>query len=348
MKNKQRKSLTVGIFVTLGLVILIGTIYLIGKKENMFGSTVTVSAIFKDVKGLREGDKILLSGINIGTVNSIWFINDNRVIVELHLQEEAVKYVRNDSRATIASQGLMGSKVVMILPGSIKNDPVIESDTLETIEAIDIDEIMREVKKSSENISVVSDELVSITQKINRGDGIFGKIFTDTTFTRNLDASSKNISEITHNLIGISEKVNRGQGIVGKLFADTILTNEIDSAGQNLNQIAQNLMEITDKINKGEGVFGRLFTDTSLTRNLYLSSENMEVTTKNLLDLTAKLNNDSNALNLLINDESFADSLQILLYKLDEGVEEATKAAEAVQKSGFIRAFSKDKKEKEK
>ena len=86
--------------------------------------------------------------------------------------------------------------------------------------------------------TVVSGELISITKKINRGDGIFGKIFTDTTFTRNLDATSRNIAEITHNLIGISEKVNRGQGIVGKLFADTILTREIDSAGQNLNQIA--------------------------------------------------------------------------------------------------------------
>jgi len=153
---------------------------------------------------------------------------------------------------------------------------------------------------------------------------------------------------ITQNLIGISDKVNRGQGIVGKLFADTILTSEIDSAGQNIDQIAQNLMEITDKINKGEGVFGRLFTDTALTNNLYLTSKNLEYTTDNLLGLTAKLNNDSSALNLFINDPAFADSLQILLYRLDAGIEEATKAAEAVQKSGFIRMFSKDKDRKKK
>ena len=74
---------------------------------------------------------------------------------------------------------------------------MVDSDTLATIEQIDIDEIMQEVKKSSENITVVSSELISITQKINRGDGIFGKIFTDTTFTRNLDATSRNITEIT-------------------------------------------------------------------------------------------------------------------------------------------------------
>ena len=346
MKNRHRRSLIVGLFVILALTIFVTGIYLVGKKENIFGSTITVSAIFKDVKGLSEGDKVRLSGIDIGTVNSIWFLGDNRVIIQMNLEEEAVKFVRNDARATIANEGLMGGKVVMILPGSLVSDPVTESDTLETIEQIDVDEIMREVKKSSENITVVSRELISITQKINRGDGIFGKIFTDTTFTRNLDATSKNITEITQNLNDISDKVYDGQGIIGKLFADTILTGQIDSAGQNINQIAMNLMEITEKINQGQGVFGRLFTDTALTNNLYLSSKNMEATTKNLMELTARLNNDSSALHLFIDDNDFSDSLQLLLFRLDEGIEEATKAAESIQKSGLIRMFSKDKEEK--
>jgi len=346
MKNKHRRSLTVGLFVTLALIIFIGTIYLVGKKENIFGSTITVSAVFKDVKGLREGDKVRLSGIDIGTVNSVWFLNDNRVIIDMNLEEEAVGFVRKDARVTIANEGLMGSKVVLILPGSLVSKPITESDTLETIEQIDIDEIMREVKTSSENITVISSELISITQKINRGDGIFGKIFTDTTFTQNLDATSKNITEITQNLIGISHKVNRGQGIVGKLFADTIIAEKIDTAGQNLNQIVVNLMEITEQINNGQGVFGRLFTDTALTSNLYLSSKNMEATTKNLMELTANLNNESSALHLFINDEDFADSLQHLLFQLNEGIEEVTKAAESIQKSGLIRMFSKDKEKK--
>ena len=83
-----------------------------------------------------------------------------------------------------------------------------DDEMLETIEQIDIDEIMQEVKRSSENITVVSSELISITQKINRGDGIFGKIFTDTTFTRNLDATTKNIAEITHTVVGDTKGTN--------------------------------------------------------------------------------------------------------------------------------------------
>lgn len=344
MKSKQRRNLIVGMFSILAIFLFIMTIYLIGKKEYIFGSPVKISAIFSDVKGLREGDKVRLSGIDIGTVASTAFMEDNRVMIQMNIDQEHVKFMKEDSRVTIASEGLMGSKVVLILPGSLEAEPVAEFDTLVTIEQVDIDDILREVNKSSENISVVSEELVSITQKINRGDGIFGKIFTDTTLTENLDDAARNINYITENLSDLSQKVNQGQGIVGKLFADTTLTQELGAAGSNIDQIAINIREITEKINQGEGVFGRMFTDTSMTSNLFLTSRNLEETTGQLLILTERLNNDSSALNLFIDDPTFADSLELLINRLNIGVEEATDAADAIQRSGLIRLFSKKKK----
>jgi len=285
MKSRHRKNLIVGIFVTIGLTIFIVTIYLVGKKENIFGSPVKVSAIFEDVQGLREGDKVRLSGIDIGNVSSLSFMQDNHVFVQMNLDAELVKFVMKDSRVTIGSEGLMGSKVVMIIPGSMTSQPVNEFDTLVTVEQVSIDDILIEVNKSSENIAIVSSELISITQKINRGDGVFGKIFTDTTFTANMDDASDNIARITTNL------------------------NELGSAGQNMDEIANNIREITEKINQGEGIFGRMFTDTALTNNLFLTSKNLQETSNSLSTLAAKLSNDSSALNMFINDPSFADSL---------------------------------------
>ncbi len=343
MNNKQRKNLVVGVFTITGIFLFILAIYLIGKKEYLFGSPVKISAIFSDVKGLREGDKVRLSGIDIGTVNSLAFMKDNRVFVQLNIDQHHVTFLKKDSHVTIGSEGLMGSKVVMIIPGSTEADPVSEYDTLETIEQVDIDDILREVNKSSENIAIVSNELISISQKINRGDGIFGKIFTDTTLTTNLDDATRNISFITENLYELSQKVNQGKGIVGKLFADTLLTRELGNAGKDVDEIAKNLKEITDKINKGEGIFGRMFTDTSLTNNLFITSQNLQSTSKSLSSLADKLNNDSSALNMLIDDPSFADSLGILLERLNTGIIEVTEAADAVQRSGLIRLFSKKK-----
>jgi len=348
MKSAHKKNLIVGVFVIIAIFLFVLTVYLIGKKEYIFGSPVKISAIFEDVKGLREGDKVRLSGIDIGTVSSLAFIENNRVMVHLYIDQEHVKFMKEDSHVTIATEGLMGSKVVQIIPGNLDSGPVAEFDTLATLEQVDIDDIIREVNRSSQNIAVVSEELVGITQKINRGDGMFGKIFTDTSLTKNLDDAARNINFITENLSALSEKVNRGQGIVGKLFADTTLTKEMGSAGQNIDQIAQNIKEITDKINQGEGVFGRMFTDTSMTSNLFATSKNLQKSTNQLYTLTERLNNDSSALNLLIDDPTFADSLKLLIDRLNYGVIEATEAADAVQRSGLIRAFSKKKKEEPK
>ena len=65
------------------------------------------------------------------------------------------------------------------------------------------------------------------------------------------------------------------------------------------------------------------------------------------MEMTAALNNDSSALNLLIDNPSFADSLEVMIKRLNIGIIEATEAAEAVQRSGLIRIGGKKKKKKE-
>ena len=347
MNRRQRRGFLVGIFVILGLSLFILAIYVFGKKEYFIGSPVKVSAIFNDVKGLTEGDKVRLSGIDIGTVSSLSFMNDNRVLVQMSIDREKAEFLKSDSRVTIGNEGLMGSKVVTMVPGNPDSPGVAEFDTLATLEQVDINDILVQVNRSSENIAVVSEQLVDITQKINRGDGIFGKIFTDTTLTRNLDDATKNISFLTQNLNELSEKVSSGQGIVGKLFADTTLTEGIGNTGAYIEEMSANLRDITEQINKGEGIFGRMFTDTSLTNNLFLTSKNLQETSSSLMVLADKLNNDSSALSMLIDDPVFADSLQLLINRINTGVIEATEAADAVQRSGLIRLFSKKKEKAE-
>ncbi len=345
---QRKKAVNIGLFISLGIFIFIAGIYIVGKQQNLFGNPLKISAIFRDIKGLKIGDKVLFSGIDIGTVNSIELLADTRVKTGFTIKKDVVKVIRQDSKVTIANEGLMGGKIVIILPGSEGSPPVSENDILETIEQVDIDEIMKEVKKSSENISFVSKNLLDITDKINRGDGIFGKIFTDTTVTKNIDITSRNITTISGNLAEISVKANRGQGLTGKLFTDTLFSHHLDSAGLHLQSITEDIAEITDKVNAGEGVFGWLFADTALTYNLYTSSLNLEKTTRNLAHFSHRLNDNENALSRFVADTAFADSLEIFLDQLNKGIREVTRSSEAIQNSGLIRMFAKKKKQEKK
>jgi phospholipid/cholesterol/gamma-HCH transport system substrate-binding protein len=340
---QRKKAINIGFFISLGILIFIAGIYIVGKQQNLFGQSLKIAAIFRDIKGLKVGDKVLFSGIDIGTVSNIELMSDTRVKTGFTIKKDVVKLIKQDSKVTVANEGLMGGKIVIILPGSEHSRPVNEDDILQTIEQVDIDDILKEVKKSSENISFVSKNLLDITDKINRGDGIFGKIFTDSTVTENIDKTSRNITTISENLVEISEKANRGQGFMGKLFTDTLFSRQLDSAGQNLKNITGELAQITEKVNAGEGVFGRLFTDTTLTHNLYLSSVNLERTTRNLTEFSQRLNNNENVLSRFVADTAFADSLELFLYELNMGIREVTRSSEAIQNSGLIRMFSRKK-----
>jgi phospholipid/cholesterol/gamma-HCH transport system substrate-binding protein len=340
---QQKKAINIGLFISLGILIFITGIYIVGKQQNLFGNPIKIFAVFSDIKGLKVGDKVLFSGIDIGTVNSIELMADTRVKTGFTIKKDVVKLIREDSKVTIANEGLMGGKIVIILPGTEDSPAISENDILGTIEQVDIDEILKEVKKSSENISFVSKNLLDITDKINRGDGIFGKIFTDTTVTKNIDITSRNVAALSDNLVKISAKANRGQGLMGKIFTDTLFSRQLDSAGYYLQNITEDIAAITEKVNAGEGVFGRLFADTTLTYNLYLSSHNLEKTTRNLAEFSHHLNDEENALSHFIADTAFADSLEIFLNQLNLGIREVTRSSEAIQNSGLIRMFSKKK-----
>jgi phospholipid/cholesterol/gamma-HCH transport system substrate-binding protein len=340
---QQTKAVRIGIFISLGIIFFILGIYFIGKQQNLFSPSLKIAAIFSDIKGLKIGDKVYFSGIDIGTVSSIELMKDTRVKTGFTVKKDVVKLIKQDSRVTIANEGLTGGKVVNILPGSDQSAPVQENDTLQTIEQVDIDQILREVKKSSENITFVSKNLLFITDKINRGDGIFGKIFADTGVTDNFDETIRNITALSENLVEISGKINKGYGIMGKLFTDTVFSRELDTASYNLKAVTDRFDEIAEKVNEGKGVFGWLFSDTMVTYNLYRTSVNLEMTTQNLAEFSKRLNDNENALSRFVADTAFADSLELFLYELNTGVREVTRSSEAIQNSGLIRMFSRKK-----
>jgi len=345
MRPSRKSNIRLGIYIASGVLLFIVVIYLIGSQQHLFQRNVKITAVFTDVKGIRVGANVRFTGIDVGTVSKMIILSDTSVKIEMAINEKVTSFIKKNSMATIASEGLMGGKIVVLLPGSPDERSISDGDNLPTTVPVEIDDIIREIKTSSERISAVSSNLVDITNKINRGEGIFGKIFTDTTVAYNLSLSSQNIQEI-------SARMKRGEGLMGRLFADTSLASNIDSATILMEQISRNLEGITYKIDRGEGVVGRLLTDTSLINNLYLATENLNNSTSNLekfsnnlIGVTDKMNTGPGVFNKLLVDSVFADSLNIIVNNLNETIIEVKAASEALQRSGFVRAFSKKPKE---
>ncbi len=279
---------------------------------------------------------------------SINIISDSSVNVEFSINKSVVPYIKKDSKATIGTEGLMGNTIIIILPGTSGTSNIVPGDQLPSVNPVSIDDIIKEIKKSSEKISEVANNLIDITEKINRGDGIFGKLFTDSELTTEIDRTGKNIASLSNNLSEITGRINQGEGTMGKLFIDTTFSQRLDSAAINVTLISRNLEEFTDKMNQGEGILGNLLADSSIAGDFNKANKNLGIVLSNLSEVSRKLNDKNNALNKFIADTAFADSVDVMLNNLNKGIVEVTKASDALQRSGVVRAFSKkDKKKKE-
>ena len=347
MPENKNNSLRIGFFIFIAFLFFIAAILILGRKRNMFKPTIKISTVFRDVRGLTVGNNVRFTGIEVGAIVEISILSDTAVAVEMSMDRHVVPYIKKNSPATIGSDGLMGNKIVIILPGTPGTDKVEPGDVLPSIEPVEIDDIISDIQNSSSKISQVANNLIEITDKINNGDGLFGKVFTESEFSKDIERSGKNIAELSKNLVEITAKLNNGNSIMGKILFDPEFSDQWETTSRNVFVISSNLEELSEKINRGEGVFGKMLTDTAMADNFKNAGKDLEIVLKNLAEVSMKLNDERNALHKFISDTAFADSLEVLLNRVNKGVVEVSEAAETLQNSRLLGGSSKkDKKNK--
>src|SRR5690349_19647894 len=131
--EKNKRSVTVGIFIVLGLLILIVGVFTLGGQKRSFAPSFTLSAVFDNVNGLQKGDNVFFSGVKIGTVKEVDFYGTSQVKVVMHIEKKVQKYIHEDSKARIGSEGLIGSKIVVIYEGT-PTSPMVKGGEQLTVE----------------------------------------------------------------------------------------------------------------------------------------------------------------------------------------------------------------------
>jgi len=194
-KKNQGNKIKLGIFVSVGLLIFTAGIYFIGQKQQLFNNTFTISGIFKDISGLEVGNNVRFSGINVGVISTIEIISDSSVRVDMSIESKAQKFIKKDAKATIGSDGLMGNKIVIIMPGKSNQKQVNDNDFIGTSMPVSLDDILVKLQLTSNNAANITDNLSAITDNIRSGKGTIGKLFMDTVLAKNIDQSIINIKQ---------------------------------------------------------------------------------------------------------------------------------------------------------
>ncbi len=231
---KQQSSFTwkLGMFVILGVSLFILTIYFVGKQKNLFGSTFILKSQFKTVSGLKVGNNVRFSGINVGTVDEIVLTSDTSVLVEMIIKKELQQFIKTDAKASIGSDGLMGDKVLTISRGTAGSSSVKDESMIACKDAIEMDDIMTSAKTSVDNVGVITDQLAQFTFKMNNGNGALSRLISDKEFSGSIKSTLTNLETSSNNFAQFTSKLNNGK--FSKAL-DSSMTN-IQSATKGLNE----------------------------------------------------------------------------------------------------------------
>ena len=182
-----------GSFVLAGIAVLLMIIFFIGNQKNLFRRTIQLHINYKTVAGLQEGNFVRFGGINVGSVDLIEITNDTTVRVEISVQRKVQKFIKQDSRANIANDGLMGDKLIQINSGSGNSPLIAEGGELIAVNPFDMEKIMAKIEKVGikvenivNNIDTLSGQLSGIFGKVNNGKGTLGKLINSEKLANDL------------------------------------------------------------------------------------------------------------------------------------------------------------------
>jgi len=267
-------------------------LYMIGSNRSVFGSNFELKVHFKQLSGLTEGNNVLFSGIQAGTVKKISMIDDTTIEVILIVDNKIKSFIQKNALAVIGSEGLMGNKVINItnVPGGgIK---VSNGDLLATQRTVSLDAMILKLAKTNDNVEVISEILKNSILKID-SSSLFsilsnkdiGHSIQRTLF--NAENTSANASEMTQGLNLAVRQIRNGKGAAGLLLTDTAFANSLktilehariasinaDKATSGANDLVSHLNE---EINNGDGPLHVLLRDSVMAGNIKVSMENIK------------------------------------------------------------------------
>jgi phospholipid/cholesterol/gamma-HCH transport system substrate-binding protein len=297
------RSVKLGLFIVVGAILLTFLIFKMGSKSRLFEGRKKIVVKFENTQGIKNGNDVRFSGVNVGAVHEIEIENDSIVRVVLSIDSKAAEFIKKDSKATISSEGLVGAKFVGISAGSENSSKIEDGDSIKSGKSFEVDELLKSISKAGENASKITDRIDSMANSIAMGNGVLGALLADTML-------QKKVESIAYSL---------------------------DETGKKTNLMAQDLMTVPDQINKITNKVQQV-ADT-----LQVTSSNSVRISDNIEEFSKGLNSDSTTIGKIVGDTAMAQNIDHTIDQVNTTAEDVEATSSKVRNNIFIRLFSSGK-----
>jgi ABC-type transport system involved in resistance to organic solvents, periplasmic component len=209
MKTTPSQKVKIGLFTFVGLLVIIAAVFFIGNQKSLFSATFKLNGLFNNVNGLQIGNNVRFAGINVGVVDDIDIMNDTTVKVTLTIDDDVKKFIKKDARMSIGSDGLMGDKLVVLMPGGANTTQMVkDGDRIGAINPVDVDRIINKFTKMADNAGTLIDNLSQIVEKVNNGRGSLGRLLNNDKMAKEMESTVSQAKATIKNVHKTSTTLN--------------------------------------------------------------------------------------------------------------------------------------------
>jgi ABC-type transporter Mla subunit MlaD len=219
----------------------------IGRENSFFQSKREITARVQNVKNLKPGSYVELKGITVGTVQKISIISEDLVEIKFTVLESELKWIKQDSKISISTAGLVGDKFLEIYDGSKSSSPFDpEKDVLTSENLTDLKQIMSK-----------GDSIATTTERIlSRLDLILLNMDED----KKINATMNAIHRASLHMEKVTEELHHAQ--LGKTM------NHVNMSMKKLESASVSMEKIMSRIENGPGTMNSLIFDDGLHDDL--------------------------------------------------------------------------------
>jgi len=193
------RAARLGAFIVATLAILVVGVFIIGGKQYLFSSTYQLKAQFVNVAGLDAGADVRVGGVHSGTVRSIVLPHKpgEKITVIMDMGKSTHEIIKQDSVATIETEGLLGNQFLAISFGSAGSADVRNGDTIASLPPLEMSDLLQKTsgilnssQQAIQNATRATANLDSISTKIDKGQGTAGALVNDKKLYTNLEQTT--------------------------------------------------------------------------------------------------------------------------------------------------------------
>jgi phospholipid/cholesterol/gamma-HCH transport system substrate-binding protein len=240
-------ELRVGIVILFAFALLLWASFT-GTGFTVFANKEPLVAHFPSVNGLITGSPVWMSGIEVGHVSGIGFVErEGRPLVRVDflVKQEPFAMITSGCKVAVGTMGLMGDRYLDIQTGDPGASPVSPGAELGIVQSADLTTAFSGTAELMDDVGAAVGQFNTILERLNRGEGFLGGLTTASGTSANIDSLILSARELLTEL-------NASQGRL------TVA----------LSEAAEKLSRLGDKIESGDGSLSRLVNDSSLYVNL--------------------------------------------------------------------------------